>query len=184
MKLVVISGTTSTGKTTVGRKLAKDLGFQTFLKDDYKESRFDLLDKQPSFKQLSAIDKDSNAELLNVIKLAIREDKSLIVETNFTKTQLKQIRKLIKPNVTVIEIFCYANGFRVLSRYIKRYRSGERHKGHRDYLWYPIVAIEALGLGKLRYRPLRLSPNLLSVDSNSFSKVDYRAICRYVHNTK
>ena len=37
MKLIIISGTTSTGKTTLARKLSKELGIRVFSRDEYKE---------------------------------------------------------------------------------------------------------------------------------------------------
>jgi len=184
MKLILINGTTSTGKSTLARKLAKDLNIIAYLRDDYKEQEFDAIGKSPSFKQLSTVDKESQKELYGAIKAAIEQNESLIVESNFTREQGNKIRSIIRSDTIVVEVFCFANGFRVLKRYVTRNKSGERHKGHRDYLWYPIVAIEAFGFGKLRYRPLSLSSNVLLVDTNRFASVNYDAIRKFVAEVK
>jgi adenylate kinase family enzyme len=180
MKLIIINGTTSTGKSTLAGKLAKDLGIKAYLRDVYKEQEFDLLGKSPSLKQLSIIETASQQKLFEAIEGAVKQDESLIVESNFTYAQAKKIKSLIRPNTVVVEIFCFANGFRIFKRYVGRNKSGERHHGHRDYLWYPIVAVEAFGIGKLRYRPLKLSPNTLLVDTNNFATVDYGKIRKFI----
>ena len=143
-----------------------------------------MLGKSPSFKQLAAIHIKSDKHLYKVIEDAVKRDESLIVESNFTHAQGSKIKNLIKPNTVVVEIFCFANGFRVFKRYASRYKSGKRHRGHRDYLWYPIVAVEAFGLSKLRYRPLKFSSNVLMVDTNDFAAIDYNAIRKFVAEAK
>lgn len=184
MKLVIIEGPSSTGKSTLARKLSKDLKIPAFLRDDYKERQYDLLASAPSLKQLSKIDSASRQELLEAIKDSVGKKTSLIVESNFLYSEGHKIKNLIQKDTTVVEIFCFANGFRVFKRYVRRNKSGERHKGHRDHLWYSIVALEALGPIKLRYRPFRLSKNVLMVDANNFSKIDDGAIRKFVTEAK
>lgn len=48
MNLIVVEGGSGTGKTTLARQLAQDLGYQVFLKDTYKEAQFDQLNKTPN----------------------------------------------------------------------------------------------------------------------------------------
>lgn len=180
MKLIIISGPSTTGKTTLARRLSKDLDIPTFQKDEFKEQQYDQLPKTPNLRQLKQIDNASRTALFDEVRKAITEDRSLIVESNFLYSERPALKKLLGSNCTVIEIFCRANGFEVLKRYVRRNHTGQRHSGHRDHLWYAIIALEALGPIKLRYRPFRLSPQVKVVDTNDFSQVDYSAIRAYV----
>ena len=183
MKLVIIEGPTSTGKSTLARKLAKDLDIAMFLKDDYKEKEFDSAGRSPNVKQWTRIEKTSWQQVLAAIKTAVETNKSLIVEGNFFPSHGPKIKALLHTDTVIVEIFCYARGLTILKRYVRRNRSGERHKGHRDHLWYPVVALEAFGLGK-HYRPLKLSSNLLRVNTTDFDAVDYEAICQFIENAQ
>lgn len=182
MKLVIIAGPSTTGKTTLARRLSKDLKIPAFIRDDYKEQEYDLLDKPPTLNQLAKIDRKSRQELRQAIKNAVEQDTSLIIESNFTYPEGRKIKALIKPNVVVVEIFCQASGITVLRRYVSRNKNGERHRGHRDHLWYLLVAAEAAGPIKLRYRPFNLSPNVLKVDTNNFASIDYETIHQFIIN--
>lgn len=181
MKLVIIEGATSTGKSTLARKLARDLKMKVFLKDDYKEREFDMIGDKLDIKQMKRIEKQSWQEIFKAVKVAVDTDKALIIEANFYRSHRRDIKRLLQPNVIVIEIFCYARGRTILKRYIQRNRSGERHAGHHDHWWYPLVTLEALVTGiEKRIRPLRLSPHLLEVNTDNFASIDYKAIRQFI----
>jgi len=178
MNLIVIGGCSGTGKTTLARRLAQDLGYRSFLKDAYKEEQFDQLQKVPNLIKWVKIDHASWQMLYKQIERAITSDYSLIIEGNFKSGQRKAIQKLVKSNTTVIELFCFAKGWVPLQRYIGRNKSGERHRGHRDHLWYILVFNDILmaKFGFKMYRPLRLSPNIITLDTTDFGQLDYPRI--------
>jgi hypothetical protein len=154
-----------------------------FRKDAHKERRFEALSK-PNLQQMPKIEQESWSEMFKTIKQSVASDTSLIVEGNFHRSQRRKIQSLIQANVVVVEIFCYAKGCTILKRYIHRNKSGERHKGHRDHLLYPLIAFEGLVLGFKHYRPLQLSHNVLKVDTNDFAAVDYAAIRRFIRSAQ
>lgn len=180
MNLIVIAGASTTGKSTLANRLSKDLDIPSFQRDAYKERLYDELGSVPSLKQYAQINTASMQQLFSTIQDAVANDKDLIIESNFLYSQHNEIKKYITNDANVIEIFCRARGPIILKRYTERWKSGERHRGHRDYLWRPIVAIESLGLIHLRYKPLRLSNQTMVVDTSNFSKVDYSSIYEYI----
>lgn len=182
MNLIIVSGATSTGKTTLAKKLSGDLRITAFLRDSFKEKSFDEFGGMPSLLQLAKIEISSYKELVDQIAAAEKSDSNLIIESNFQYKERKKLQRLFKKPINIIEIFCYANSRTILRRYIKRYRSGERHKGHRDYLWYPIVAYESFGAMNRRYKPLNLSVSTMRVDTEDFSKIQYDKIIGYVQD--
>lgn len=182
MKLVIIEGKTATGKTTLAKRLAHDLDLPAFLKDAYKERRFDALGRPPTLRQWVEIENASWRVLHDAVKAAIQDNESLIIEGNFVPKVRRQLRKLIPPDCTVVEIFCFAKGRTLLQRYIRRNQSGERHRGHLDHLWYGSVLLEmaAARLGFHWVKPLAISDKLLLVDTSDFSAVDYDKIKRFI----
>jgi len=178
--MLIISGPSTTGKSTLAHRLSKDLKIPTFQRDEYKVSRFDELGGVPSLKQYARIDAESKQELLARIQNAIKSDQDLIIESNFMFSARGKLEKYIQEDTNVIEIFCWADGRTILKRYTRRWKSGERHRGHRDNLWRPIVAIESLGFVHLRYKPLQLSSHTQTIDTSDFSKLDYPSVYRYI----
>jgi predicted kinase len=182
MQLIIVQGKTATGKTHLANRLSKDLGIAAFIKDGYKEKRFDALGKVPNLKQWVDIENESWRQLHEAVQEAIHKNTSLIIEGNFVPKERKKLRKLIPTTCNVVEIFCFAKG-RVLSkRYVQRNRSGERHPGHRDHLWYGVVFMEmaAAGVGAHWIKPVRVSDKVLKVDTTDFSKVDHEKIVQFI----
>lgn len=183
MQLIIVQGQSGTGKTTMARKLVKELGCAYFLKDEYKEELFKDHGKVPALHTLLLkMEGNTWQTLYDAVSRAIAADSSLLIEGNFRRRQRRTLRKLLKPNVEVAEIYCYARGWLPLKRYVSRNRSGERHKGHRDNLWYVFVWLDIIlsKIGVRIYGPLRLSPATLEVDTSDFSKINYDEILTFI----
>jgi len=182
MRLIIIHGATSTGKTTLAKKLAADIGVTPVLKDAYKERIFDTLKKPPNLVLWKHIELASWRHIYEQVRRAQANDEPIIIEGNFMGPQRRTISKLIDPKDVIKEIYCYADQGVIQQRYAHRYRSGARHKGHRDHLWYGKLVLDGLmskiGLGNTR--PLKLSHQVLKINTTDFAKVDYDKILAFV----
>ncbi|HSX05277.1 MAG TPA: AAA family ATPase [Candidatus Saccharimonadales bacterium] len=185
MQLIIIHGATSTGKTTLAQRLAADTGITAVLKDAYKEEIFDTLPKPPNLVLWKKIELASWRNIYDHVRRAQANNEPIIIEGNFMGPQRRTVAKLVGSNDTIKEIYCYADRGVVQNRYRERYRSGARHKGHRDHLWYGKLLLDGvldkIGLGNAR--PLKLSHRLLTVDTTDFSKVNYDRILAFVRAT-
>jgi len=182
MKLIIVQGESATGKTTLVKRLATDLNLPYFMKDDYKERRYDELGKIPSLRQWSKIDNDSWEAIYAAIQQAVDSDGSLIIEGNFWRKQRARIRKIVPESASVAEVFCTADPAMIWQRFHERHRQGNRHPGHRDHLWGPTMWLD-LTCSKLGWhwiKPVGISQRLLRVDTTDFSKLDYQAIKDFV----
>lgn len=183
MKLVIVYGGGATGKTTLAHRLSKDLGFSSFLKDEYKEGEFDRLGHTPSIKEFRRLEKESWQKIYETIDHAKKTDEDLLIEGNFMAPQGKAISKMLTKDVEVVEIYCLTKGMTLFKRFVSRNRTEERHKGHRDHLWYGIVFLEALatGIGLKPYPPFKFpGSRYLQVNTTDFSKVEYNKILKFV----
>ncbi len=181
MKLVIIQGGAATGKSTLAKKLVKDLGFASFLKDSFKEKHYDSLNKKPNLLMWFHLEKSSWEKMYEAIEESISQDRSLLIEGNFLPRQKRRITKLLKDNCVVVEVYCYTKGWISLRRYIERNEQGKRHAGHRDRLWYPLVVLEVLlaMFGVRFYRPLGLSNNLVKINTTDTAKIGYDKVLKF-----
>jgi predicted kinase len=177
MKLVIISGPSASGKTTIGKRIADELDYSFYSKDQIKEELFDSGSR--STYSFAWYEKQATNKFYALLEQAVKEGKSLVIESDFHKSAEKPIRLCINKNVQIVEVYCFAKGLVRFKRYIKRNESQSRHHGHHDRRWYPVMLFMCLSNYLNIYwpnLPLKLSHEVLMIDSSDFSKIDYPSI--------
>ncbi|MHA2362782.1 MAG: AAA family ATPase [Candidatus Hodarchaeales archaeon] len=175
---IIISGPPGTGKTTIGKKIAKELNLPFISKDMIKESLFDSLgweDRNWS-KKLGL----ASINLLYIILEAnLTGHKPIIVESAFMpKYDYQKMLSLKKRyEVETIEIYCHSSKEIVLQRFYERNLSDERHPGHVDS-----NVLEELEerLTSNFYSPLNLDGKLIRIDTSNYKTLSYQMILNQV----
>jgi len=178
--LIIISGPSGTGKTTLGKCIAKELNLPIVHKDGIKEILFDKLgwsDRAWSRKLGIA----TYALLYSFIEVQLSAGRSCIVESNFhVEYDTEQFLALkAKYDFELLQICCVADGEVLFQRFKERATSDERHPGH----------VETSSLEEFRPVLLRgkdevmdLGGTVIEVDTSDFERVDYEGLVERVRN--
>ena len=174
--LIIILGLPGTGKTTLGKHIARELNLPFVYKDGIKELLFDKFgwsDRAWSRKVGIA----SYAVLYYFVEAQLSAGRSCIVESNFNATyDTEQFLALkAKYDFEPLQICCIADGEVLFQRFKKRAEAGDRHPGHVETL-----NLEEFKPGLLRGRDgvMDIGSTVVEVDTTDFEKVDYEGICR------
>lgn len=172
--LLVITGKPATGKTTLGRRLAADLGLPFFSKDEMKETLFDSLgaaDRAWSRRLGIA----SFALLRTVTAALLGAGQSLAVEANFLAAYDAPFYQSLvaRSGARVAQVWLTATPEMIVERFERRAASEERHPGH----------VELANMAEFRVAlltredaPLPLTGALFRVETSDFDRVDYIAL--------
>jgi predicted kinase len=172
--LIIITGLPGTGKTTLGRRLARDLTLPFLHKDGIKEILFDQLgwsDRAWS----RTLGRATYALLYHFLEIELAARRSLIVESNFHpehatgEFQAFRERYGFRP----FQVLCKTDGQTLLARYAARTASGERHPGHVDAVVVEEIR-EQLVTG--RADPLALDGPVWEVDTTDPAQMDYASL--------
>jgi predicted kinase len=169
--VVIVAGPPCTGKTTLARRLARDLGLPYVGKDDIKERLFDSLgwNDRAWSKKLGVASMDL---LYYMIESQVAAGRSLVAESNFkAEFDSRRFQDIARRcPFEAVQIQCRTEGALLLDRFRARDRSGERHPGHvgsdRDD---EVAAVLLRG----RHDPLDLPGEILEVDTTDFARVQY-----------
>ncbi|MCM1988977.1 AAA family ATPase [Oceanirhabdus seepicola] len=183
--IIIVTGASATGKTTLSRNLAKRFNLSVINKDDIKELLFDNLgikDKEWAGKLGM-----TSFEFTHFFteKLA-QTGKSFIVEGNFRNEFSTKVFMDIKSkyNYQILQIFCHGQDKILYERYIERDNSGTRHPGHFK-LTCEFEEFKKL-LSKSNYK-LDIAPTL-NIDTTNFEDVDinqiYDEVDKYLNSVK
>ena len=172
--LIVVSGFSCTGKTTLAQKIAKRYSLPLISRDDIKESLYNSLgysDREWS-KKLGV----ASYELLYLFLDKILVNKQdLIVESNFQPEfdERKFLNLKNKHQFNLLQIHCYAATEVILERFKNRAISGTRHPGHVDHLNNEEIK---LNLQKGSYEIFKASDRSIKIDTTDFNLIDYEKI--------
>src|SRR5262249_20202092 len=131
--VLIITGPPASGKSTLGRQLARRLGLALLSKDLFKEVLFDELgwsDRQWSRRLGSA----SMALLFRSAFALLEADQSVALEANFypewDTAPLRQLTE--RSGCRFVQVVCTASTRTLVERYRTRSLTGERHPGHTE----------------------------------------------------
>lgn len=136
--VVVISGLPCTGKTALGKHIAREFWLPFFSKDGFKERLFDELgwsDRAWSKKLGLA----SYKLLFYALEAQLAVGRSCTIEANFYPEFHSQILNAFKQDYSCefFQIYCHTRPEVLLERFRTRWESGARHPGHADNVTLP-----------------------------------------------
>ncbi|MBV9279982.1 MAG: ATP-binding protein [Chloroflexi bacterium] len=179
--LVVVSGPPGSGKTTLGRRLARDLMFPFVSKDGIKERLFESLgwtDREWS-RQLGRASVDL---LFYVVEVELSAGRSLVVENAFWKENATEpFRRLGERHpCRVVQIHCRAATEVLVRRFRDRDHTDERHPGQVNRTGYGELE---MALREDRYGVMDIGGEVLMVDTTDFEAVDSAGLLKSVRSS-
>jgi predicted kinase len=166
---VVVSGLPGSGKTTLARGLATDLGVPLIAKDTIKEALFDAVGTGDV-----AWSKRLGAASMSVLLALAARHRRTVLESFWDRERGREA--LLDMGAGFVEVFCACDPETARRRYVERTGAG-RHPGHLDH--ERVDDFDAW-ITSGRGRPLDLGGPLLAVRTDTSDAIDHAAIAAFV----
>jgi predicted kinase len=169
--LIIITGPPASGKTTLGKMLARELGLPFFSKDGIKEALFESLgwsDREWSRRLgLASIDL-----LYEITACQLAAGKPCVIECNFRPEHDDDRFRVLRSRFAFwpIQVRCNASNDVLMRRYRDREMAGRRHPGHAQPAHGEDLA-EALLQNE--FEALALDGDNFHVDTTDFGRVNF-----------
>lgn len=171
--IIIVSGASATGKTYLAERIAKSKSMPLISKDKIKEELFES--ETRTTHDFYWYEKRSKQIFYQRINQAIKADHSFVIEGDLIASDKKRLHSMLVEPDKVFEFYCWANSLTRIKRFIARNESGNRHKGHRDRRWYPLIVviafINSFGLD-WPYGPVNIDGHYIKLD---LSNIDNQA---------
>ena len=179
--LVIVSGAPASGKTTLGRRLAGELGLVRFCKDEVREVIGDWMPPQ-TYEDSRRLGGAAYALCVRLAGEALDRGAGVLVEAAFSRGSGEALVAplLGRAHARAVLIHLAAPLELADRRFRERFARGERHPSHMDHL---SVAHEGLlfeGAWERWARPLELPVPTLTVDTSNGYVEDTAEIVAFI----
>lgn len=174
--LIIVSGFSGAGKTTIARRLSERFALPLVCKDMIKEELADVLGCA-NLSESIALGRASMALVYRFAEAVLKTHHSCIIESVFHSEFSPQDLASLQERCPFlpIQIHCRAEGAIIIERWKQRLESGERHACHMDEaripdLMHRLEQEQAQSAQQLT--PLE-SGHLIELDTTDFEMIDY-----------
>ena len=177
LSLIIITGHSCTGKTTLGKHISKQLELPFIYKDGFKEALFNSF--QVNDIKTSAQLGKACFDLMHYTTESLLQSKiSHILEAPFNpEYENKRFQYLVKEyDLLPIQILLKADPEVLYQRYVKRSESKERHPGHMDMLRIDKNEVNGADCFKKEIMPLEINGKVIKINTTDYNKVDLNHI--------
>lgn len=171
---IVIQGAPGVGKTTLARRLARDLGIKLIAKDDIKELLFETLGDPIDKTESEAYGRAAIRAMYCVMDEFIKAGQQVIIEAPLLPAYAPKDITPIVPLDEVLQLHIYCDPEVHEQRFIDRIASGERHVGHGD------TTIDAVALQERNSAIEGITT--ITVDTTNFADTDYQKLLEEVQH--
>lgn len=172
--LIVLYGPHCTGKTSIGKKIAREFKLPFISKDEVKECLFDNLG-HGTLKQVERLKNPAWNITWYFIASLMEAGASMVVEANYRpeydSERFNRFRK--KYGFEPFQISCQADSDVLLDRFKNRSKMSNRHPGHLDDLSLPFFKDDIL---KGKTDKLDIGGYFFDINTTDFAKVDYNKL--------
>ena len=172
--VVVVSGAPATGKTTLARRLARDVDARLLSKDAIKEALADAIGLPRTVAESSQLGDAAYAALFALLRSTVEAGRAVVVEANFRRGRSEDELSRALRGADLRQVHCTTAPERIEARYRDR---SDRHRAHLDALRIDDVAGEVVDG---RYAPLTVDGHLLVVETDDGYTPPYVAIRAFV----
>ena len=178
--LIIVTGPSATGKTSLAERLSSDLAIPLIAKDAIKEQLFNSLgwNDRAWSRKIGGASYDLIwllAERILAVKVPA------IIEGNFRGTVAETHLRTIAAatDCRFFQINCWADADILIERYRERAKVGDRHPGHLDDPEDPSLREQLANGG---YDPLDIGGDVFELNMNDKDAIDYARILRRVRS--
>jgi predicted kinase len=133
-RLVIVSGPSAAGKSSIARALAGELGLPLLAKDDIKEGLFDSLGRPTDEDESIRFDAATFVLVERLGRRILESGTGLVVEGNFGRAQSEPILAPLAGRSRAAIVHCTIEPPAMVARIKKRIEGKKkRHPGHMDH---------------------------------------------------
>ncbi len=168
-----MGGGPATGKTTLGKRIAKTLQIPYFSKDGIKEPIFNHVGCPVTWSAQGPLagekmDEASVSILLYLMEEQSRAGKACVIDSTFQEKELSRLNALRRRfPIFPIQVHCQTEPTELARRYQRRAEIRNRHPGHLDHQLAAEFDADAL---QKKYRPLELGGPVFRIDTTSLQE--------------
>lgn len=182
--LIIVNGLPGTGKTTLAKRIASDVGLPAFARDGLYETLYDTLACESNGCP-PLLGHASFSLLYSITSSILAAGQPLIIEGFFGNPALRGAEILQIQHThdfEPLQILCRADGKVLLERFLARMNSEERHPGHQsqDLAW---IEQNKERLLQDHLAPLALGGQLIEIDTTTPHHFDYADLLQRIRTT-